>query len=415
MGEKYQALVSRLAEIRNINRALAVLSWDQQVNMPPGGAQARAAQIGTLTRIEHEMLISDETARLLEDAAQRDRRARITTRTKPAWCASCSRTCSEQTCLPTELVAQIRRAGSDRASGVGAGARQQRFRRVRADAGTDPRPQARGGRAHGLHRTSLRRPAQRVRARHDRQPRQAVVRRAQARSGRADRRDHASAATRSTIRCCTSRSTSRSSARSARWSSKPTATTSIAGGRTKRCIPSAPPSRRATCASRRASRPISSTRRCSARCTKPGHAMYEQGVDPSLEGTPLSRGTSLGVHELQSRMWENFVGRSKGFWKWAFPQLQATFPDQLERRRCSTRSTGRSTRCSRRTSASKPTKRPTTCTSCCASNWKWRWSPGTSKSPTCTKNGTTASRRSSASRRRATSSACCKTSTGRAG
>ena len=61
-----------------------------------------------------------------------------------------------------------------------------------------------------------------------------------------------------------------------------------------------------------------------------GHAMYEQGVAPSLEGTPLSRGTSLGVHESQSRMWENFVGRSKGFWNWAFPQLQATFPGQFD-------------------------------------------------------------------------------------
>jgi len=61
-----------------------------------------------------------------------------------------------------------------------------------------------------------------------------------------------------------------------------------------------------------------------------GHAMYEQGVDPSLEGTPLSRGTSLGVHESQSRMWENFVGRSKGFWDWAFPKLQATFPGQFD-------------------------------------------------------------------------------------
>jgi carboxypeptidase Taq len=61
-----------------------------------------------------------------------------------------------------------------------------------------------------------------------------------------------------------------------------------------------------------------------------GHAMYEQGVSPALEGTMLSRGTSLAVHESQSRMWENFVGRSKPFWSWAFPQLQATFPDQLK-------------------------------------------------------------------------------------
>jgi carboxypeptidase Taq len=57
-----------------------------------------------------------------------------------------------------------------------------------------------------------------------------------------------------------------------------------------------------------------------------GHGMYEQGLGDNIEGTPLADGTSLGVHESQSRMWENIVGRSKGFWKWALPQLQQTFP-----------------------------------------------------------------------------------------
>lgn len=60
-----------------------------------------------------------------------------------------------------------------------------------------------------------------------------------------------------------------------------------------------------------------------------GHGMYEQGVAQSLEGTPLASGTSLGVHESQSRMWENIVGRSRGFWSWALPKLKATFPNQL--------------------------------------------------------------------------------------
>jgi len=61
-----------------------------------------------------------------------------------------------------------------------------------------------------------------------------------------------------------------------------------------------------------------------------GHGMYEQGVAEALDGTPLGHGTSLGVHESQSRMWENVVGRSKGFWSWAYPQLQAQFPGVLE-------------------------------------------------------------------------------------
>jgi carboxypeptidase Taq len=61
-----------------------------------------------------------------------------------------------------------------------------------------------------------------------------------------------------------------------------------------------------------------------------GHAMYELGIDMSYEGTPLAGGTSAGVHESQSRLWENIVGRSRGFWEHFYPQLQATFPDQLK-------------------------------------------------------------------------------------
>ncbi|MBM4413444.1 MAG: carboxypeptidase M32 [Chloroflexi bacterium] len=60
-----------------------------------------------------------------------------------------------------------------------------------------------------------------------------------------------------------------------------------------------------------------------------GHAMYEQGVAKELEGTPLAAGTSSGVHESQSRLWENIVGRSKSFWQHYYPELQATFPAQL--------------------------------------------------------------------------------------
>ncbi len=61
-----------------------------------------------------------------------------------------------------------------------------------------------------------------------------------------------------------------------------------------------------------------------------GHAMYEQGIKKDFEGTPLAGGTSAGVHESQSRLWENIVGRSRGFWKFFYPKLQALFPNQLK-------------------------------------------------------------------------------------
>jgi carboxypeptidase Taq len=61
-----------------------------------------------------------------------------------------------------------------------------------------------------------------------------------------------------------------------------------------------------------------------------GHAMYEQGVDMKYDGTNLAGGTSAGVHESQSRLWENIVGRSRGFWEFFFPRLQKAFPEQLQ-------------------------------------------------------------------------------------
>lgn len=60
-----------------------------------------------------------------------------------------------------------------------------------------------------------------------------------------------------------------------------------------------------------------------------GHAMYEQGVSSRYDRSPLGGGVSLGVHESQSRLWENLVGRSLGFWRWAYPTLRRTFPQQL--------------------------------------------------------------------------------------
>ena len=60
-----------------------------------------------------------------------------------------------------------------------------------------------------------------------------------------------------------------------------------------------------------------------------GHALYEQGTCTDYEGLPLDGGPSSGIHESQSRLWENIVGRSRGFWNFFYPRLQSTFPDQL--------------------------------------------------------------------------------------
>lgn len=62
-----------------------------------------------------------------------------------------------------------------------------------------------------------------------------------------------------------------------------------------------------------------------------GHAMYEQGL-PKKErfGEPIAESVSLGIHESQSRMWENLVGRSKSFWKHMMPLARSTFGKTLD-------------------------------------------------------------------------------------
>lgn len=56
-----------------------------------------------------------------------------------------------------------------------------------------------------------------------------------------------------------------------------------------------------------------------------GHALYEQGIDPAFDRTPLADGASLGFHESQSRLWENQVGRSREFWEFLWPKFRRRF------------------------------------------------------------------------------------------
>ena len=61
-----------------------------------------------------------------------------------------------------------------------------------------------------------------------------------------------------------------------------------------------------------------------------GHALYEQGILSENYGTPLGNSVSLGIHESQSRLWENHVGRSLEYWKYNYPSLKSLFPDKLK-------------------------------------------------------------------------------------
>ncbi|MFQ5779513.1 MAG: carboxypeptidase M32 [Nitrospiria bacterium] len=61
-----------------------------------------------------------------------------------------------------------------------------------------------------------------------------------------------------------------------------------------------------------------------------GHALYDQGLSPDHFGTPLGEAISLGIHESQSRLWENGIGRSRPFWRHFYPILKKRFPEPLK-------------------------------------------------------------------------------------
>jgi len=61
-----------------------------------------------------------------------------------------------------------------------------------------------------------------------------------------------------------------------------------------------------------------------------GHALYDMGFKKEIHDNILANGCSMGIHESQSRMWENIVGRSKEFWKYWYPKLEKSFPSNLK-------------------------------------------------------------------------------------
>ncbi|HXQ85134.1 MAG TPA: carboxypeptidase M32, partial [Gaiella sp.] len=60
-----------------------------------------------------------------------------------------------------------------------------------------------------------------------------------------------------------------------------------------------------------------------------GHGLYEHGGDAALDRTPLATGCSSALHESQSRLWENVIGRSLPFWRWFYPRFRDAFANAL--------------------------------------------------------------------------------------
>ncbi|MCU0499688.1 MAG: carboxypeptidase M32 [Anaerolineae bacterium] len=327
MTRHYQALIDHLSQISNLSRTNSLLGWDMQVNMPPKGAAARGAQIETISRIHHELLVSDRTPQLIEAAT-----AELGTLAYDSVEAGVLRVAQREyelaTKFPVEFVTKWAaieamahdvwakaRANNDFKSYQATLEQIMDLARQRAaylgyqthpyDALLDEYEQgitsAHVGEIFSGHKDQLveliaaiSQHADRVddRVLHQAYPidRQREFGLAVTRAlgydydrGRQDTSVHPFAI-----------SFSRDDVRITTRFNETWLNPALFG-----------------------------------MLHEAGHAMYEQGSSAEFDHTPLAGGTSLGVHESQSRLWENIVGRSRGFWSWALPKLQALFPSQV--------------------------------------------------------------------------------------
>lgn len=316
MSSDLAKLKSRLADVNALHAAIAIMDWDQQTHMPKGGAEARAQHVGILSRMTHETFTSDETQRLVEAAEPENEDDRALIRIV-------QRQLKLRTKIPTDLVAEKSRLSSiahedwvkARAAndfpafaptlermfeiareeaehlgytehiydalldqfeeGATAADAQSMFDGIRERqknliAATQAQPKIDDKVLYGEWDIAK-----------QREFTETIVKAIgfDFERGRQDTAPHP---------FCTG------------WSVGDIRLTT----RFKDYLGSA----------------------IFGSLHEAGHGMYEQGSPKEWDLTPLAGGVSLGVHESQSRTWENIVGRSKAFWSFFLPQLQTHFP-----------------------------------------------------------------------------------------
>jgi carboxypeptidase Taq len=327
MSEKLQKLKELLGEVSDINSALSVLSWDQQVNMPPAGNEARGQHMATLSKIAQEKFISDEVGRLIDDLKQEFEGADPDS-DDAAFIRVAARNYDKAKRVPPEFV------------------QEQAIVTSKAFEGW---MEARGRSDYSIFRSHLERvvelvqkyisffPAgshpydillddyepgmktEEVKAIFDAlRPKQVKLLKAIAGSKQVKddflfKKYNEKKLNDFGVNVVTKFGYDWSRGRQDKAPHPFETTFSVNDVRiTTRFEEDSPMAM------------LFSTMHES------GHAMYEQGVNPAYERTPLANGTSLAVHESQSRMWENLVGRSLPFWEYFYPMLKKTFPTQLD-------------------------------------------------------------------------------------
>ena len=323
-----ETLRERLREVDDLNSAAGVLRWDQTTYMPPGGAPARGRQLATLARIAHEKFIEAETGRLLDAAAKETGSlpydsddASIVRIARRAW--------DQAVKLPGALVSEFQEHTSESYQAWTVAKPKNDFEMVRPllertlalsrrmadcfpgyDHIADPLIDFSD---YGMKAADVKRVFGDLRARLV-----PIVRAITARPLADDAcvRQHAPEAQQLAFGLDVIRRFGFDFERGRQDKTHHPFMTKFSLGDVR--ITTRVREDEITDAL------FSTLHEC-------GHALYELGIDRAYEGTPLAGGTSSGVHESQSRLWENLVGRSLGFWEHFYPRLQEAFPQQLAR------------------------------------------------------------------------------------
>ncbi len=326
MSQKLEELKSRLAEVADLAAAAALLEWDQQTYMPPGGAEARGNQLATLNRLAHQKFTSDEVGALIEDLKHEFASADPDS-DEARLLRVVARDYEKATRVPSEFVSEFSQVTS-RAHESWVRAKQESdFSIFRPDLervvemrrqyvtffppSDHPYDVLLDDFEPGMKTAEVKAIFDALR------PKQVELIRAIGEKGPVD-----DSFLRQTfdeqklwdfgVEVVTRFGYDWDRGRQDKSPHPFTTSFSINDVRiTTRFEPDNP---MAT---------LFSTMH------EAGHAMYEQGINPAYERTSLAGGASLAVHESQSRLWENLVGRSRPFWEHFYPRLQELFPAEL--------------------------------------------------------------------------------------
>ena len=327
MGEKYEQLVNRLADVQNLQHTAAILEWDQQTQMPPGGAEARAAQLATVTRLGHELFVADETAQLLDAAAAETEGADYDSN-EASLVRVVRQDYDEQVKLPSALVAKIAQVTA-LSHEKWAKARENNDFKAFLPAlqeVIDLQIQAAEYLGYSDH------PYDALLGQYERGMTTAQVK-SIFEGHRSQLVDLIAAISKNRDRVSDAVLHQpfdlEKQKEFALYTVKEFGFDFERGRQDVAVHPFCTSFSRDDVRITTRFYPDFLNPALFGMMHEAGHGLYEQGSGAALEGTMLSGGTSLAVHESQSRMWENIVGRSKGFWSWALPQLKTVFP-QLE-------------------------------------------------------------------------------------